>query len=66
MLMRNWWNKQNVPDVRKARGSHDLKEMALAEIPSKGERESVEREPYPDVRHRSWVSDAAKHSSKNF
>jgi hypothetical protein len=34
--MGNWWNKQNVPDVRKARGSHDLKEMALAEIPAKG------------------------------
>lgn len=33
---------QKVPDARQARGSQDLREMTLAEIPPKREREPVE------------------------
>ena len=35
-------SNQKVPDVRKARASQDLIGMTLAEIPHKGEGESVE------------------------
>jgi len=40
--MGNWGGQQKVPDTRKARGSQDVMDMALVEIPKKGGREPVE------------------------